>query len=132
MMSAAKPKLFFIGLGNKGNPMAPNLVKAGYPVTVFDVSRAKADNWIALGATCVNSLAEGAAHADVGPVQAVVVLQMVQQQALDLGHQGRCQQGAVLQEMVDLAKNPRSALGRAANHHGICAGGLQHRLGFMG
>jgi 3-hydroxyisobutyrate dehydrogenase len=75
MMSAAKPKLFFVGVGNMGNPMAANLIKAGYPVTVFDVSRAKADNLIALGATWVNRLAEGAAHADVvmaslpGPVQ---------------------------------------------------------------
>jgi len=74
-MSAAKPKLFFIGVGNMGNPMAANLVKAGYAVTVFDVARAKADNLLALGATWVNSLAEGAAQADVvmaslpGPVQ---------------------------------------------------------------
>ena len=63
-MSAAKPKLFFIGVGNMGNPMAANLVKAGYAVTVFDVTRAKADNLLALGATWVNSLAEGAAQAD--------------------------------------------------------------------
>jgi len=75
MMSAAKPKLFFIGVGNMGNPMAANLVKAGYPVMVFDVSRAKADNLLALGAAWVNSVAEGAAQADVvmaslpGPVQ---------------------------------------------------------------
>jgi len=75
MMRTAIPKLFFIGVGNMGNPMAVNLVKAGYPVTVFDVSRAKADNLVALGATWVSSLAEGAAHADVvmaslpGPVQ---------------------------------------------------------------
>jgi 3-hydroxyisobutyrate dehydrogenase-like beta-hydroxyacid dehydrogenase len=74
-MPAVKPKLFFIGVGNMGNPMAANLVKAGYAVTVFDVSRAKADNLIALGATWGRSVAEGAAQADVvmaslpGPVQ---------------------------------------------------------------
>ncbi len=74
-MAAEKPSLFFIGVGNMGNPMAANLVKAGYDVSVFDVSRAKADNLIALGATWVDSLAEGAAHADVvmaslpGPMQ---------------------------------------------------------------
>ncbi len=74
-MAAEKPSLFFIGVGNMGNPMAANLVKAGYDVSVFDVSRAKADNLIALGATWADSLAEGAAHADVvmaslpGPVQ---------------------------------------------------------------
>jgi 3-hydroxyisobutyrate dehydrogenase len=74
-MGREKPSLFFIGVGNMGNPMAANLVKAGYDVTVFDVSRAKADNLIALGASWANSLAEGAAHADVvmaslpGPAQ---------------------------------------------------------------
>ena len=35
-MPAVKPKLFFIGVGNMGNPMAANLIKAGYAVTVFD------------------------------------------------------------------------------------------------
>jgi 3-hydroxyisobutyrate dehydrogenase len=75
MMAAVKPTLFFIGVGNMGNPMAANLIKAGYPVRVFDVSPAKADNLIALGATWVDSLAEGASQADVvmaslpGPVQ---------------------------------------------------------------
>ena len=75
MMPTAKPSLLFIGVGNMGNPMAANLIKAGYPVTVFDVTRAKADNLIALGATWVSSLAEGASQADVvmaslpGPVQ---------------------------------------------------------------
>ena len=75
MMAAEKPSLFFIGVGNMGNPMAANLVKAGYVVTVFDVSRTKADNLLALGARWANSVAEGAAQADVvmaslpGPVQ---------------------------------------------------------------
>ena len=74
-MHAEKPKLFFIGVGNMGNPMAVNLIKAGYDLTVFDVVRAKADNLVALGARWVDSLATGAAHADVvmaslpGPTQ---------------------------------------------------------------
>ena len=32
-----RKKLGFIGLGSMGRPMAANIVKAGYPVTVFDV-----------------------------------------------------------------------------------------------
>jgi 3-hydroxyisobutyrate dehydrogenase len=75
MMRAEKPKLFFIGVGNMGNPMAVNLVKAGYAVTVFDTVRSKADNLVAMGASWANSVAQGAAQADVvmaslpGPVQ---------------------------------------------------------------
>lgn len=74
-MSAAQPKIFFIGVGNMGNPMAVNLVKAGYEVSVFDVARTKADNLVALGAKWVDSIAAGASQADVvmaslpGPVQ---------------------------------------------------------------
>ena len=58
-----------------GRPMAANLVKAGYPLIVHDLVRKKVEPLIELGATCVDSLAQGAAAADVvmsslpGPVQ---------------------------------------------------------------
>lgn len=74
-MTAAQPRLMFIGVGHMGNPMAANLIKAGYPVSVFDVVRAKADNLLAMGATWADSVALGAAQADVvmaslpGPAQ---------------------------------------------------------------
>ena len=60
-----KPHLFFVGVGNMGNPMAANLIKAGYPTTVFDLAREKADNLIELGAQWADSLAAGAKNADV-------------------------------------------------------------------
>jgi 3-hydroxyisobutyrate dehydrogenase-like beta-hydroxyacid dehydrogenase len=62
---SSKPRLFFVGVGNMGNPMAANLIKAGYPTTVFDVSQDKANNLIALGAQWAESLAAGAKNADV-------------------------------------------------------------------
>ena len=62
---SSKPRLLFVGVGNMGNPMAANLIRAGYPTTVFDVSRNKADNLIALGAHWADSLASGAKNADV-------------------------------------------------------------------
>jgi len=77
---SAKPRLFFIGVGNMGNPMAVNLIKAGYSLLVFDRDRSKADNLIALGAHWAPSLAQGAAEADVvisslpGPVQVEAVM----------------------------------------------------------
>jgi len=72
---SALSRLFFIGVGNMGNPMAANLLKAGYPVTVHDLSIEKAQNLISLGAVWANSIAAGCANAEVvmaslpGPTQ---------------------------------------------------------------
>jgi 3-hydroxyisobutyrate dehydrogenase-like beta-hydroxyacid dehydrogenase len=69
------PRLFFIGVGNMGNPMAANLLKAGYPLTVHDISPDKAHNLLSLGAVWADSIAVGCANADVimaslpGPLQ---------------------------------------------------------------
>jgi 3-hydroxyisobutyrate dehydrogenase-like beta-hydroxyacid dehydrogenase len=115
MMAAVKPTLFFIGVGNMGNPMAANLIKAGYPVRVFDVSPAKADNLIALGATWVDSLAEGASQADVvmaslpGPVQVREVM-LGEQGVLAHVHKGvtvidtSTSAVPLVRELVDAAK----------------------------
>ena len=40
----------FIGVGNMGNPMAGNVLKSGFPLTVFDLNPAAASNLIAAGA----------------------------------------------------------------------------------
>ena len=55
----------FIGLGNMGNPMAMNLLKKGYAMTVFDLNAAAAKNLIAAGAKGAASAAEAVAGADV-------------------------------------------------------------------
>jgi 3-hydroxyisobutyrate dehydrogenase len=40
----------FIGVGNMGNPMAGNVLKSGFPLTVFDLNPAAASNLVAAGA----------------------------------------------------------------------------------
>jgi 3-hydroxyisobutyrate dehydrogenase len=40
----------FIGVGNMGNPMAGNVLKAGFPMTVFDKSPRATENLVAAGA----------------------------------------------------------------------------------
>jgi 3-hydroxyisobutyrate dehydrogenase-like beta-hydroxyacid dehydrogenase len=62
---ADKPRLFFVGVGNMGNPMAANLIRAGYPLCVFDKATEKTANLVSLGARRVDTLAEGAAQCDV-------------------------------------------------------------------
>ena len=40
----------FIGVGNMGNPMAANVLKAGFPMTVFDLNPKAMENLVKAGA----------------------------------------------------------------------------------
>src|SRR5436190_4744327 len=59
------PRIGFIGLGIMGKPMAKNLIKAGFPLTVHNRSRAKVDELVKEGAASANSPAEVASSADI-------------------------------------------------------------------
>ena len=61
----AKPKLGLIGLGIMGRPMARNLLAAGYPLTVHDVSRAAVEELVTQGAAAGTSPRQVAASTDV-------------------------------------------------------------------
>lgn len=61
----------FIGLGNMGKPMAINLVKAGFDLTVFDIRSEPLSELAKLGASAARSVAEVAANSDI--IQLVVV-----------------------------------------------------------
>ena len=58
-------RIGFIGLGIMGRPMARNLLKAGFPVTVHNRSRAKVDELVKDGATAAASPEETAAQAEI-------------------------------------------------------------------
>ena len=58
-------KLGWIGLGNMGNPMVKNLLKAGYEVAVFNRTKNKETELINAGATSVNSPEQLIATCDV-------------------------------------------------------------------
>src|ERR1051325_5316503 len=55
----------FIGVGNMGNPMAANVLKAGFPMTVFDLSPKAMENLVKAGAKAAKSAAEAVEAADV-------------------------------------------------------------------
>jgi len=61
----ANPSIAFIGTGIMGGPMACNLRAAGYPVTVHNRTRAKAQPALDAGAAWADSPAQAAAEADV-------------------------------------------------------------------
>ena len=58
-------KIGFIGTGIMGQPMAANLLKAGYPLCAFNRSRQRAETLAAFGATIAESPERAAATADI-------------------------------------------------------------------
>ena len=58
-------KIGFIGLGTMGAPMARNLLRAGFELTVHNRTRAKEEALVAAGATRAASPREAAVDADV-------------------------------------------------------------------
>ncbi len=60
-----KPAVGMIGLGLIGRPMAANLVKAGFPVVVWNRTRAKAEELVRAGARLAGTPREAAASSDV-------------------------------------------------------------------
>ncbi|MQL96320.1 hypothetical protein Taro_028998 [Colocasia esculenta] len=55
----------FLGLGIMGSPMARNLMKAGYAVTVWNRTKSKCDHLLELGAKYKCSPSDVAAYCDV-------------------------------------------------------------------
>ena len=53
-----KQKIGWIGAGRMGTPMAERLIKAGYDVTVWNRTRAKAEPLAKLGGKVVDHLSE--------------------------------------------------------------------------
>ncbi len=60
-----KPSVGWIGLGNMGIPMSQNLIKAGYPLTVFNRSKEKEKPLTDAGASAAGSAAALFDHCDI-------------------------------------------------------------------
>jgi 2-hydroxy-3-oxopropionate reductase len=58
-------KVGLIGLGLMGKPMGMNLLKAGFPLTVWNRTASRADELVAAGAKCAKSPRELAANSEL-------------------------------------------------------------------
>jgi len=76
-MAKKRTRVGFIGLGLMGAPMAQNLLKAGFPVAVWNRTAEKAEALVAAGAVKAESPAVAARRADF------VVVMVADDQALD-------------------------------------------------
>jgi 3-hydroxyisobutyrate dehydrogenase len=60
-----KPNVGLIGLGLMGKPMGHNWLRAGYPLSVWNRTKSRADDLVRAGATLASSLREVALQSDV-------------------------------------------------------------------
>ncbi len=61
----SKETIAFIGIGVMGHSMAGHLLKAGYPLNVYNRTKSKADDLLEAGATWFDSPGQAAAQADI-------------------------------------------------------------------
>ncbi len=112
-------KIGFIGVGNMGNPMAANLLKGGFDVTVFDARTETAAAFVAEhGGLAAASLAEVARDAD-----AIVTMlpddKIVRKVMLDAGAAAALARGAVLIDMGTCDPTGTRATAEALDKLGI-------------
>jgi len=108
-------KVGFVGLGNMGNPMASNLIKAGHQLTVHDLRREAATNLLEMGANWVD------APKDVVPGNEVVFTSLPvprDVEAVVLGENGIMEGAAQGTVYMDLSTNSPTAIRRI---HDVCA-----------
>lgn len=114
--NARFPKLSFLGIGLMGKPMASRLLQAGYSLTVWNRTRSKAEELLALGARVADTAAEAVQDSDIiitmleaGPVVAEVVAAALP----------ALKQGALVIDMSSTQQAEAEALNVLLSGHGI-------------
>ena len=108
-------KVGFIGLGNMGNPMAGNLIKAGHQLTVHDLRREAATNLLELGAEWADTPAACVPGHDVVLTSLPVPRDV---EAVVLGENGILEGASPGSVYMDLSTNSPTAIRRL---HDVCA-----------
>lgn len=117
--SMRSEKIGFIGLGVMGKPMAMNLLNAGYKLTVWNRTRSKMDDLLAMGASGAESPKEVAEKSDV-------VITMVSDSSdveeVVLGPQGvicGAHEGLVLIDMSTISPTVTQKIAQELNAKGV-------------
>ena len=115
----AKKKIGFIGLGAMGKPMAKNLIKAGYDLTVHDLNPQPVEEILSLGAKKAKSPAEAARGAEV---VITIVPADDEVKAVALGPEGvleGARKGSVYFDMSSIAPHTSKSVAAEAEKKGI-------------
>lgn len=112
-------RIGLIGLGIMGKPMGKNLIKAGFPLTVWNRTASRADELAELGATVADSPRAVAENSDV---IITIVSDSPDVQAVILGKDGVIQgvrSGAVVIDMSTISPQVTRELGDALKAKGV-------------
>jgi len=118
---SARPKLGFIGLGAMGRPMALNLMKAGYAMTVYARRAQVLEPLVAAGARTAANPAEVARAADV---VFSLVTASADSEAVALGAEGLIEGARDGSVVIDMATISPLATRRIAQ--ALAARGIEH------
>ena len=112
-------KIGFIGLGIMGNPMAKNLLKAGYSLTVYDIVPEKIDDVVKAGAQA------GSSNKDVAQKSDIVITMLPNSPEVKeavLGADGvldGAKPGAILVDMSSIAPLASKEVSERAKEKGV-------------
>lgn len=118
---SARPKLGFIGLGAMGRPMALNLLKAGYAMTVYARRAQALEPLVAAGARTAANPAEVARAADI---VFSLVTASADSEAVALGAEGLIEGASAGSVVIDMATISPLATRRIAQ--ALAARGIEH------
>jgi 3-hydroxyisobutyrate dehydrogenase len=116
--SDATQSVGFVGLGIMGRPMAENLIRAGYRLTVFNRTKARADALVELGARAAASPADVARAA---PIVIVMVTDSPDVEAVVAGPDGLIEgigPGSVVVDMSTIAPGTERRLAARLRERG--------------
>ncbi|MGE3447525.1 MAG: NAD(P)-dependent oxidoreductase [Microbacteriaceae bacterium] len=117
--SPSSVRVGFVGLGSMGAAMAANLLRAGFALTAFDVSREAIERVAALGAVPAQSVTELAHRSDVLVVAVVDDAQVRDVCLAEGGALAGLSAGSVLVITSTIAPATHKLIARRAAAHGV-------------
>lgn len=112
-------KIGFIGLGRMGRPMAINLVKKGFVVTVCDIHPAGVDAAVAAGATRAATVKQAVEGADIIVTMLPSSVEVEQVANAPDGIFATAKKGALFMDMSTIDPLATDRLNAAAQAHGL-------------
>lgn len=112
-------KIGFIGLGRMGRPMAINLVKKGFIVTVCDIHPAGVDAAVAAGATRAATVKQAVEGADIIVTMLPSSVEVEQVANAPDGIFATAKKGALFMDMSTIDPLATDRLNAAAQAHGL-------------